>query len=236
MHCALRRFFTALLVVVALSPGVTAQQQERSGIPDRYKWDLTQIYPSDQAWRVGKDKLVSELPALRAFKGTLGSSAQKLADALELSSRLSKEFSRLYVYASMKSDEDTRVSTYQGMQQEMAQLGANLGAESSFIEPEILKIDRATIEKFVASESRLKVYKLYLDDILRRREHTLTDAEERLLASASVMASAPSSIFGILSDADFPYPTVALSDGKSVKLDSSGFSLYRTVPNRGDRR
>jgi oligoendopeptidase F len=227
MNLPLRRFFTAVLVAGALAPGAAAQQQERAGIPDRYKWDLTQIYPNDQAWRAAKDKLVSEVTAIRAFKGTLGSSAQKLADALELSSRLSKEFSRLYVYASMMSDQDTRVSTYQGMQQEMAQLGANLGAESSFIEPEILKIDRATIEKFVASEPRLKVYKLYLDDILRRRDHTL---------SASVMASTPSTVYGILSDADFPYPTVTLSDGKTAKLDSSGFSLYRTVPNRDDRQ
>jgi oligoendopeptidase F len=236
MNLPVRRIFTAILVAGALTTGVAAQQQERGSVPDRYKWDLTQIYPSDQAWRAAKDKLVSEVAAIRAFKGTLGSSPPKLADALELSSRLSKEFSRLYVYASMTSDQDTRVSTYQAMQQEMTQLGATLGAESSFVEPEILKIDRATIEKFVASEPRLKVYKLYLDDILRRREHTLTDAEERLLASASVMASAPSNVYGILSDADFPYPTLTLSDGKSVKLDSSGFSLYRTVPNRDDRQ
>ena len=236
MNLPLRRFFTAVLLAGALASGVTAQQQERGSIPDRYTWDLTQIYRNDQEWRAARDKLVAEVPAIRAFKGTLGSSPQKLADALELSSRLSKEFSRLYVYASMMSDQDTRVSTYQGMQQAMAQVGANLGAESSFVEPEILEIDRATIEKFVAGEPRLKVYTLYLDDILRRREHTLTDAEERLLASASVMASAPSTSYGILSDADFPYPTVTLSDGKRAKLDSSGFSLYRTVPNRDDRQ
>src|SRR6185503_8818124 len=98
-----------------------------------------------------------------------------------------------------------------------------------------LKIDRATIDKFVAAEPRLRSYKFYLDDILRRREHTLTDDEERLLASASVMAGAPSDVYGILSNADFPFPSVTLSDGKSVKLDSSAFGLYRAVPNRADR-
>ena len=236
MHPSVRRFLVAALVAVATSAGAIAQQRERSSIPDRSKWDLTQIYPNDEAWRAAKAKLVSEVPAVAAFKGQLGSSAQKLADALELSSRLSKEFSRLYVYASMTSDQDTRVSTYQGMQQEMTQIGANIGAESSYIEPEILKTDAATIAKFVAAEPRLKDYKLYLDDIQRRRAHTLSDAEERLLASGSVVASAPSNIYGILSDADFPYPTVTLSDGKSAKLDSSGFSLYRTVPNRDDRQ
>ncbi len=224
----------SLVLATTVIPGA-AQQRERSAIPDRYKWDLTRIYPTDQAWRAGKDKLVSDLPAVRAFKGALTESPQKLADALELSSRLSKEFSRLYVYASMTSDQDTRVSTYQGMQQEMAQVGATFGAETSFIEPEILKADAAKIESFIASEPRLKVYGFYLHDILRRRAHTLSDAEEKILASSSVVASASSDTFGIISDADFAYPTVTLSDGKSVKLDSAGFNLYRAVPNRADR-
>ena len=203
---------------------------------DKYTWDLTHIYPSDEAWRAAKDKLVGEFPKLKEFKGTLGSSASRLAEALELGTRLSKEFARTYVYASMMSDTDTRVSKYQGMQQEMIQLGSMLGAEAAFIEPEILKLDKATVEKFVASEPRLKVYRLYLDDIQRRAAHTLTDAEERLLASAGVIASAPSGTYGIFSDADFPYPSVTLSDGKSVRLDSSGFSLYRAVANREDRK
>jgi oligoendopeptidase F len=234
------RYRSALIVVVACAVGApvlarTGQQQERSAIADRYKWNLAEIYPSDGAWRKAKDELVAELPAIRPFKGTLASSAQKLADALELSSRLAKAFTRLYVYASMMSDQDTRVSLYQGMQQEMAQIGANFGAETSFIEPEILKMDAAQVDSFIGSEPRLKVYSFYLHDILRRRAHTLSDSEERLLANSSLVASAPSDIFGILSNADFPYPSITLSDGKTVKLDNAGFNLYRAVPNRADR-
>ncbi len=228
----------ALMLGLCLTPASVVgrtQQQERGAVPDRYKWDLSQIYPNDQTWRAAKDKLVAELPAIRNFAGTLATSPQKLADALELSTRLAKEFTRLYVYASMMSDQDTRVSAYQGMQQEMAQIGANFGAASAFIEPEILKIEPAKIESFSAAEPRLKVYAFYLHDILRRRAHTLTDAEEKLLATSSVVASAPSDVYGILSNADFPYPSVTLSDGKTVKVDNSGFNLYRAVPNRGDR-
>jgi oligoendopeptidase F len=121
------------------------------------------------------------------------------------------------------------------MQQEMAQIGANFGAETSFVEPEILKMDPAAVDSFIAKEPRLKVYSFYLHDILRRRAHTLTDSEERLLANSSLVSNAPSDIFGILSNADFPYPTVTLSDGKAVKLDSAAFNLYRAVPNRADR-
>lgn len=231
------RHVVVITAVLIVAPHllVGAQQRERSSVPDKYKWDLSQIYPSDQAWRTAKDKLASEIPAIRAFKGTLGSSAQKLADAMELVTKLTKEFSRTYVYASMTSDQDTRVSQYQGMQQEMAQLGATFGAETAFIEPEILKIDPAKIDSFIASEPRLKVYSFYLHDILRRRTHTLSDSEEKILASASVMAGASSDIFGILSNADFAYPSVTLSDGKTVKLDAAGFNLYRALPNRADR-
>jgi oligoendopeptidase F len=228
-------FVIATFLALATPVMSGAQQRERNSVPDRYKWDLTQIYPTDQAWRAAKDKFGSEMSAIRAFKGTLGSSPQKLADALELVSRLSKEFSRLYVYTSMMSDQDTRVSLYQGMKKEMAQLGATLGAEGAFIEPEILKIEPAKIDSFISSEPRLKVYGFYLHDILRRRAHTLSDSEEKILASSSIVANAPSDTYGILSNADFPYPTVTLSDGKSVKLDSAGFNLYRQVPNRADR-
>src|ERR1700688_3539867 len=213
-----------------------AQERERSKVPDEYKWDLTAIYPSDQAWRAAKEKLASELPKLRQVQGTLASSASRLADSLEMQSDFDKELTRLFVYASMKSDEDTRVSTYQGMQQEMIQLGSILGTETAFIEPEILKMDNATIERFLTQEPRLHVFRHYLDDIARRRAHTLSNEEEKLMAGSSVMASGPSSVFGIFADADFPYPSVTLSDSKTVKLDKAAFSLHRASPSREDRQ
>ena len=122
------------------------------------------------------------------------------------------------------------------MQQEMQQVAAGFGEQVSFLEPEILKIGKAKIDGWIAQEPRLKTYTFYLNDIQRRQPHTLSDAEERLLASSSVALSASSSTYNILANADFPYPSVTLSDGKTVKLDSSSYSLYRSVPNREDRR
>ena len=231
------RHLPGALVLFALSTLVSqAQEHDRSKVPDKYKWDLTAIYPSDQAWRTAKEKLAAEFPKLRQFQGTLASSASRLADALETQSKLDKEFTRLYVYASMNSDQDTRVSSYQAMQQEMIQLGSVLGTEEAFIEPEILKMDNATIERFLAQEPRLHVFRHYLEDIARRRAHTLSTPEEKLLAGSSVMASGPSSVYGIFADADFPYPSVILADGKTVKLDKAAFSLNRASSSREDRQ
>jgi oligoendopeptidase F len=226
------------LAVLTLAVGVplVAQERDRSKVPDQYKWDLTTIYPSDDAWRAARDKVVAEIPKLREFVGKLTSSPTTLADALDLATRLNKEMARLSTYVGLKSDQDTRVSSYQAAVQEMVKIGATFGAEFAFFEPEILKSDPATIDKFIAQEPRLSVYEFYLRDILRRRAHTLTDAEERLLAGSAVMANASSATYGIFSDAEFPKPSVTLSDGKTVKLDSSSFSLYRALPNRDDRQ
>src|SRR5258708_35307607 len=120
------------------------------------------------------------------------------------------------------------------MQQEMQQIAAKFGEEAAFVEPEILKIDKATLDKWVAQEPRLRTYKHYLDDIQRRRPHTLSDAEERLLAASSVAAGTGSSVYNIFSNADFPYPTVTLSDGNSAKLYAPDFNRYHGEPNRAD--
>jgi oligoendopeptidase F len=235
-----RRIFGSAMVaaifLVGFSTAALTQERDRSKIPDQYKWDLSPLYPSDQAWRTAKEKFVAELPKVGAFQGTLGASPKQLADVLERSSDLEKQLDRLYVYAGLISDQDTRVSTYQAMRQETLQLASRFGAETAFIEPEVLKIDKGTIDRFVAQEPRLKVYRQYLDDIQRRRAHTGTDAEEKLLADASVMASAPASTFGIFSDAEFPYPTIMLSDGKSVKLNEAAFERYRASSSREDRQ
>ena len=118
----------------------------------------------------------------------------------------------------------------------MNQLAAAVSAESSFIEPELLKAGEASVKTFVAAEPRLKVYSFYLSDVFRRAAHTLSDAEEKLLADAGPLAGNPSSLYNILANADFPFPTVTLSTGKSVKLDQAAFGELRALPNRADRQ
>jgi len=240
------KFAVPLLSLAFITPDTSlAQERDRSKIADQYKWNLADIYPSDAAWKETKQRLTESnpaaersvsIPALKKYKGTLNSSAQQLLGCLDLVTELNKEFARLYSYASMSLDQDTKVQLYLGMQQEMSQLGAAFSAEAAFIEPEILKIDPAKVQGFIKGEKKLEIYKHYLDDILRRRAHTGTEGEEKIVADAGLMSDAPSSIHGIFTNADFPYPEVTLSDGKTVKLDAAGFALQRTSANREDRK
>jgi oligoendopeptidase F len=235
-----RRFISgpvgaALGLSACLAIAVSAQERDRSKIPDSLKWNLADIYASDAAWRGAKEAFAAELPTLGRFKGKLTATAGSLADGLDRLFALDKELSRLFVYASMEADEDTRDSQREGMRQEMTQLAASFGAQAAYIEPEVLKAGKATVDRFLASEPRLKVYRVYLEDILRREAHTLTDNEEKLLADAGPLAQGPSGTYNILSNADFPYPSVTLSDGRSVKLDQASYNDLRALPNREDR-
>jgi oligoendopeptidase F len=226
----------AALADASAGSDAMTQERERSRIPDRYKWDLSALYSSDEAWRQAKDVLTGQLPGLQQYKGRLGESAETLQAALDAIFGIAKELGRVSAYASQLADQDTRDTRYQAMQQEVTRLASSFGAEVAYSEPEILKIDRRKVASFVNERPGLKVYGHYLDDILRRQPHTGTESEERLIAESSLMASAPTDIYGTFFDADFPYPSVTLSDGKTVKLTSSAFDLYRRLPNREDRQ
>jgi oligoendopeptidase F len=232
---SLPRFTVAVVAATAFTVTAIAQERDRARIPDRYKWNLAEIYPSEAAWRTAKEKTTAEIPSLGEFRGKLTSSPAVLADALDRIYGLDKEMSRLYVYASMLADQDTRDSSHEGMQQEMIQRGSAFSAAASYIEPEILKADKDTLERFIAAEPRLGIYAFYLRDVMRRGAHTLSDAEEKLLADAGPVVGSSSNVYNILSNADFPYPSVTLSDGRTVKLDQATFAALRALPVRADR-
>lgn len=229
------RLWAIVAAVVSMPVMTLGQERSRASVDPKHTWNLADVYPSVEAWRAEKARMAAQVPTMRSFAGTLGTSAQTLAAALERMSSLDKELSRLYVYASMLNDQDTRVADAQGMYQEMQQLYAEFGAQVSFIEPEILRVGKPAIDRFLAAEPRLKTYAFYLNDIARRAPHTLSDAEEKILADASPLAGSASNIFGILSNADFPYPEIALSDGRTVKVDQAGYAALRALPERKDR-
>ncbi len=211
-------------------------RRNRSEIPERYRWDLSAVYADPGVWGRAKDALKGELAALDGFRGKLSGGPALLAGCLDLVTRLSKEYSRLHCYASMRSDEDIRDAAFLGMDREIAQMGADFSARMAFVQPEVLAIGRETVDEWLHAEPRLAIYRHSLDDILRRKDHTGSEAEETILANASLVSDGPHSIFSVFSNADFPYPEITLGDGRTVRLDQSGFSLHRAAPVREDRR
>jgi len=209
--------------------------RERSEVSVTYKWKLEDLYSSDEAWNKAKQELAAQFDEVSGYQGKLAGSASELLACLEFDSRVSKEFGRLYSYASMKSDEDTRNSEYLSMKQEMQQLGTDYNSKAAFITPEIAKMDKSKIDTFIGQERGLKIYKMALYDIQRKKAHTLSEKEEKILAEAGLLASGPSTIYGVFSNAELPYPEITLSDGTTAKLTKAGYSRHRASPNRKDR-
>jgi oligoendopeptidase F len=212
------------------------KERDRNRIPEQYRWNLADIYPGDEAWREAKQAMLSEFSSVSGFRGRLSESPRLLLDCLEFVSRIRKEITRLACYASMRSDLDTRDAAGLAMDQEMGQAASDFSSLSSFIEPEILAMGRETVERLLGLEPGLETYRHIIDDILRKKDHTGTEGEEKIIAEAGLMADAPGSIFNIFSNADFPFPEVILEDGTRVRLDSAAFSLHRRSPNRADRK
>jgi oligoendopeptidase F len=225
------------IVFLAYSQSQTlAQTRERAQIATEDKWKLEDLYPSDEAWNNAKREIAAQFDEVTKYKGKLASSASELLACLEFDSRISKEFGRLFCYASMKSDEDTGNSKYLGIKQEMQQLSTDYNSKAAFITPEIAKLDKQQIDTFMEQEAGLKVYKMALYDILRMKAHTLSESEEKILAEAGMLADGPSSIYSVFSDAELPYPEIKLSDGTMARLTKAGYSRYRAVQNRSDRQ
>jgi len=224
-----------MMMVISLAQSGRGQTQDRAKIPSAQQWRLEDLYPSDTAWKQAKDEVAGRLDGILQYKGKLTDSPASMLACLTLHSEMSKAFGRLYSYAHMKSDQDTRDATYLAMKQEIEQLLTEYNTRASFIEPEIVTLEPATVEKFIADEPGLKVYRMYLLDVLRAKPHTLSQEEEKILARTGQMADAPGSVYTVFSNAEMPYPEITLSDGTAATLNKSGYALYRASPNRQDR-
>ena len=121
------------------------------------------------------------------------------------------------------------------MQQQATQVYTELQTATAFMRPEILAVGRPTIERFLAAEPRLGQYRMFLDDILRAAPHTLSPAEEKIVAQAGAMAPTGQQVHNVFTNADMPFPEVTLSTGEKVRLDASAYTKYRASPVKADR-
>jgi oligoendopeptidase F len=212
------------------------RQRDRARIPEQFTWNPGGIFASPGEWAAAKKKLLDNLPALERYRGRLASGPAALLNCLLTVNWIAKEYARLSVYAGMMSDIDTRDSIALARVQEMSQVGSDIAERSAYVQPEILALGAERVAEFTAQEQGLEIFRHDLDDTLRRKEHTGTAGEEKIIAAASLMGDGPETIYGVFAEADFPFPEIALSDGSRVRLDKPAFSVQRASTNRDDRR
>ena len=218
-----------------LAPALPAAEPARPADPANV-WDLTLLYKDPAAWQAAKARVGTEIPKIKNYQGRLGESAATLREALDFIYGLRKEFGRLATYASLSRDENTRDSTALERTQELGLLGTEFSRASSFFNPELLAVGEVKVRGFLEAEPGLAQYRFPVLEILRAAPHTLGAEAEGVLSAASLITGSPSSFYGILANADMPWPTIKLSDGSEAHLDQSGYSKWRAVPNRADRQ
>ena len=197
--------------------------ESREEIDSKYKWDLSSMFPSDEAFEAGLEELKAYCPKLLAFKGKISTSAQALLEFLQLEDQMNLLLYKIINYAERKSDEDTRVAKYQAYVANATSAYTQVGEATSWFAAELLAIPAESVEKFYAEVPALEFYRRKLNKILNQREHTLSAEEEALLARAEELAVQPTNIFSMFDDADLTFDDAVDSESKTHKLTSGSF-------------
>ena len=214
----------------------TKKIPERSEVREEDKWAISDIYATDELWEADLEKAKKLTSEYAAFAGKLGESAEQLLGYMELEEKVAVLADALGNYAMRRSDEDARVSKYQSMVGRVMSAYVELNAASSFATPEIMAISDETMEQFYADCPKLERYRRFLDNIRRRRAHVLSPAEEKLLAAAGEMASAPDNIYGMFNDADVTFPDAVDSEGNRHPLSQGTYISYMESDDRALRK
>ena len=208
----------------------------RDQIPQEDTWALEDLYPSDESWEQALSALTARQAEAAAFAGKLGESGETLCAFLHLVEDVEGQSELLANYAMRKADQDTRNAAYQAMVGKLMGVLTDVGAAFSFATPEIMAIPEEALEGFYKAAPGLERYRRYLNNERRRREHTLSAAEERLLAAAGEMANAPETVFGAFLNADMRYPDAVDSEGKPHALSQSTFVPLEESGDRALRK
>jgi oligoendopeptidase F len=237
-YCRTRLMVTlAAFVVLGLAMMARAQDvKERSEIPEKYKWDLTAMYKTDADWEADVKALDALIPTLKAYEGKISKSPADLLAFIKAMEEASKKLDNAYTYASIKSDQDTRDQKYKGMDERMSDIASKFGEALSWSTPELVSVPNETYEKWYKDLPALALYKHYIDNDLRTKKHTLSPAEERILALSGQLAGCPSNASGALRNADLKFPSIKDEKGNDVQLSEGRMAMLLESPDKNVRR
>ena len=210
--------------------------KQRNEIEEKYTWDLRTIFPTDEAFEAELAQVSEEVKKAASLAGHLLDSADSLLTTTEVQLDLMRRIEKLYSYAHMKNDQDTRVAKYQEYQAKGITLYSEFGQSFAFYEPEFMAITEEQYQAFLAEQPGLQLYQHYFDKLLKKKAHILTQREEELLAGAGEIFGAAGETFAILDNADIVFPMVHDEDGNEVQLSHGNYITLVESKNREVRK
>ncbi|MBQ9949118.1 MAG: oligoendopeptidase F [Clostridia bacterium] len=209
---------------------------KRSEVPKEYTWATEHFYATDELWYADLEAQQCLGAEMESFRNTLNTSGKRLYEYFVFCDKLNQKFEFLANYALRKSDEDTSNSKYQEMRSKVMSFIVDIESKAAFATPEILAIEDSVLEGFYKECPELKLYERHLTKIRRQKAHVLSDAEERILAAAGEISSAPNQIGSVFRNADLKFPNVSDSEGKSHQLTQGSFIPLMQGNDRGLRK
>ncbi|HEM4260925.1 oligoendopeptidase F [Streptococcus suis] len=210
--------------------------KQRYEIEEKYQWDLTTIFPTDEAWEAELADLQAETEKTKEFAGHLLDSAKSLLTISETQLGLMRRIEKLYVYASMKNDQDTREGKYQEFQAKAMGLYSVFSQAFAFYEPEFMAITEEQLEAFKAEEPALVQYSHQFEKLLAAKDHVLSQEVEEVLAATSEIFESPAETFSVLDNASLRFPEIADEDGRLVPLSHGNYIHFMESKNRDVRQ
>lgn len=200
-----------------------AERLTRAEVPLEQTWNLSDLFPSDEAWAKGLDSVIAAIPGVTQFKGRLGESPATLLACLNAWEALQKQVTRVSTYASLRQSEDGTNQANQGLMGRSAAMLAQAGAALSFLRSEILALPDGTVERFLSAEPGLQEFQIYLDELLETKPHTLHPETESALAALLEVTGAPHLIYNRTKSSDMAFEPVVDAEGQE---HATSFSLY----------
>ena len=208
----------------------------RDEIPKEFKWRLEDIYPSLEKLEEDYKWVKENIPLLEKYRGKLGESADNLLQGLNTYAGLMEKVEKLFVFARMQKDQDNTNTQSQALLDRAQGLLVEYDSAISFLMPEILQIPEDILNEYIESQEGLKIYKHFLEDLMRKKKHILSEKEEKILAMAGEVASAPEEIYTMVSDADMRFPFITNEDGQEVELTHGRYIQFMESKDRNVRK
>ena len=208
---------------------------ERTEISDKYKWNLIDIFRNDEDWENVFKSMSDKISGYKKFEATLADRADNLLACFKFDEEINITLDQLHLYAMLSKDSDMRAGKYHSMDDRIKSLYSQVGAESSFIRPELLKISDEKLLGLIESNKELKTYKQSIDDLLRSKKHTLSNSEEKILAMSSELTQTPYNTFSILTNSDIKLPFVKDENGEMTELSHGRYYSAMYSKDRGYR-
>lgn len=197
--------------------------RKRDEIPAKYKWNMQDMFASDELWEEEAQQVLELAKEIEQYKGRLSESATTLLEYFQKLDEIQFHGERVYVYANQRNHEDTEVSKYQAYSAKADSISVAMSSATSFMNPEILSMDEAVLEKFYQDEPELEKYRRAINEILRAKAHTRNEEVEAILAQAGNMAVAPYNIYSMFNNADIKFPSIKDVEGNHIQITHGNF-------------